>query len=495
MMNDDKVTKEELLQLKRELEVYRTTAQFSNSVVFRLHIQSMEATFYGDLTRGFNLVCGGENFEEFVRREKLVHRDDMETFQEMMVCMQAGVERKFHLRLCALTGRQDWYLLDYKIITDGQGNAVEAIGKISNIQATKDLQDKANLDPLTGCLNKTSFEAVTSDFLSNSAKANSAYMIIDIDNFKKVNDSLGHLFGDIVLKEIVGKMRRVFREDDFIGRAGGDEFVVLMRNVDDRSVVERKAREVVEAMDITYKGKGDFYRVTASVGVAMTPHHGRFYEELYNNADLAMYHAKNLGKNGFAIFNETMAKGTMENKTPIDVANRAVSAHFNQDLVIDVFNLLFQEDDNHLDAVLSHLGQHFNVDRCYIFEKKGDKDAYDNTYEWCAEGIEPQMHLLQDLPLETFQETFDQSDTDGVYYCNDIDTVESESTREALAMQGILSVVLTFVKRGGEVRYVLGFDDCTTTRRWKPVEISTLAYSAKMVAQYLRYCEALEGTT
>lgn len=476
------------LRLQQENQAYRATSSFTNSVVFRLDLTTGKADFYGELVERFQLNSGDMDFATYVQKKKLVHLEDQAIFKDMLANMRQGIEKKVRLRLNSNDGRSDWYLVQYTIVKDDQGTPLQALGKVTNIQSTMDLQDKASLDLLTGCLNKGSFETAVAELLMADEVPNCACLIIDIDNFKTINDNLGHLFGDIVLKEIASKLKRVFRENDFVGRIGGDEFVVLVRNVDDLAVVERKAKEVITALNITYKGKGTFYRVTASVGVALSPQHGKRYEDLYTRADLALYQAKNLGKNGYCVYQDTLSKGTMENKTPIDVAKRALSAHFNQEIAVNVFNLLFEEGGNSMDMVLSHLGQQFGVDRCYIFELSDERaQTYDNTYEWCAKGIAPQIDVLKNVPLTTFQEVFDQADTDGIYYCNDIDTIQADSTRESLQMQGIESVVLSFLKRGGQVQYVLGFDDCTTKRVWRPVEISTLAYASKIIAQHLRY--------
>lgn len=489
---DDNV--EEYMTQQKAIAVYNTAFEFSQSVAFYLTLSSMHAEFYGSLADNFRLKDIDEDFITYAKKKNLIYSDDLSIFEDMMFNIQNGVERDFRIRINATDGRHDWYMVVYKIQRDAQGNPIAALGKVSNIQLTQELQTKADTDLLTGCLNKGAFEMNVRSLFQGGTAQSHAFLIVDVDNFKEINDNLGHFFGDIVLKEIASKLRRIFRQTDLVARIGGDEFAVLMCGVDDLAVVERKAKEIIKALDITYKGNNSFYRITASVGISLSPQDSYGFEQMYKNADIALYSVKAKGKNSFVVYAPNMNKGTMENRTPINLASRAISAHFNQEIAMEAFNLLFESkyDSDSLDALLRHLGAFYHVDRCYVFEiNSTEPDCYDNTYEWCAEGIAPQRHLLQKLPLSAFQETFDMSDEDGVYYCNDIDTVQSKETRETLAMQGIQSVVLTFVKRNGRVEYVLGFDDCTSKRVWKPMEISTLTYTSKIIAQYLLYKRAI----
>ncbi len=483
------------LQLQNENEVCSVAYRFSNSVLFRIDLKEMSAEFFGDLVDNFNLSNLQGEFAKVVIERNLVFQDDMEAFYALLRDMRDGVERMARMRMYANDGRCDWYLIEYKITKDADGVPQQALGKISNVQQTEELREKASRDSLTGCLNKGSFEALCTNLLNNSGgEATQAFLIIDIDDFKAVNDNLGHFFGDVVLKEIAAKLKRIFRTTDYIARIGGDEFAVLMRDVKVHDVISRKAEEIVQALDSTYRRDGSAYHVSASVGIATHPHHAQNYEDIYKRADIALYQAKHAGKNAYQMYDEAFAQGGMANTTPFDVANRAYSHFFDQEVAMDTFNLLFEANGSGeaLNTVLHHLGEHFGVDRCYVFSATDETcTAYNNTYEWCRDGIPPEIENLQNVPYEAFDGLFAQANDDGVFYSGDVATLAPCDARDMLEAQGIVAVLHTYVRQNGRVKYALGFDDCTTTRMWKPSEISTLMYASKIISQFLLYTEAV----
>ncbi len=172
------------------------------------------------------------------------------------------------------------------------------------------LDTKAHIDQLTGILNKLSFEEYTAGRLANSLTIeNHALILIDVDNFKGVNDTLGHAYGDKVLAEIGALMRRTFPNADYLGRVGGDEFAVFVNSmppteiaVNYQGYVRIKCEELCEGFRNHYTGDDGKYKISASLGVAFFPDHGASFSELYSNADTALYFSKHKGKDTFTFF-------------------------------------------------------------------------------------------------------------------------------------------------------------------------------------------------
>ena len=183
--------------------------------------------------------------------------------------------------------------------------------KISNpvTDIVTNLDTKAHIDQLTGILNKLSFEEYTQTRLSRSLTIeNHALILIDVDNFKGVNDTLGHTYGDKVLSAIGGLMRTTFPEADYLGRVGGDEFAVFVnslpkdKNMSYQDYVSRKCEELCQGFRNHYTGDDGNYKISASIGVSFFPTHGESFPELYANADKALYFSKHQGKDTFTFF-------------------------------------------------------------------------------------------------------------------------------------------------------------------------------------------------
>jgi diguanylate cyclase (GGDEF)-like protein len=132
-------------------------------------------------------------------------------------------------------------------------------------------------------------------------KALVAVMLMDLDRFKEVNDTLGHHAGDVLLKQIGPRLRSVLRESDTIARLGGDEFAVLLPNVADKSAAAQVADKIKRALDLPFEIQGLRLNIEASIGIAFSPEHGRDVETLMQRADVAMYVAKGT-RSGYAIY-------------------------------------------------------------------------------------------------------------------------------------------------------------------------------------------------
>ena len=180
------------------------------------------------------------------------------------------------------------------------------INRVSFTKESMELQNKAETDLLTELLNKISTENKIKEYLEGDGRDKTSMMcVLDIDNFKKINDTMGHAFGDEVLATLGKKIRAEFRVTDIIGRTGGDEFIIFLKDLKDDAVIEREAGRVAGFFKDFTVGTYTKYSPTASIGAAIFPRDGSDYESMYKAADTALYKAKKRGKNQLAFFSET----------------------------------------------------------------------------------------------------------------------------------------------------------------------------------------------
>ena len=132
-------------------------------------------------------------------------------------------------------------------------------------------------------------------------------MIIDLDHFKHVNDQYGHMVGDSVLTQCAKEIRRLFRPTDVVARIGGDEFLVLMKDIADRNLVQARCSQLISAFRNILRPYLQANSLSCSIGAAFAPDHGTTYFDLFVAADRALYHAKGLGKNQYTFYNSDIA--------------------------------------------------------------------------------------------------------------------------------------------------------------------------------------------
>ena len=201
-------------------------------------------------------------------------------------------------------------------ILDKNGNLLGTTGFAQDITERKNAELKirhlAHYDPLTDLPNRTLFSDRLQQALITAKrdKAHMALMFLDLDKFKPINDELGHHVGDLLLKEAARRMQDCVRESDTVARIGGDEFVILLPNIEEVKDAMLVAEKIRHALNQPFALVGKSLYISSSTGIAVYPEHGKDETQLVKNADIAMYHAKESGRNCVTLYHLSMQEGT-----------------------------------------------------------------------------------------------------------------------------------------------------------------------------------------
>jgi diguanylate cyclase (GGDEF)-like protein len=197
---------------------------------------------------------------------------------------------------------------------------------IARKQVERNLQFVASHDALTGLFNRSMFSERLQQALAQAHRHDRrlAVLFIDLDGFKLINDTLGHDTGDVLLADLANRLRVCMREGDTLGRMGGDEFVVLIEGYDEESQLLEVARKVLETAAEPFLLRDGEHRITASVGIAAYPQDGQDAHELLKNADIAMYRAKEQGKNNYQFHSPEMNTHLIERVSMEKALRRAL---------------------------------------------------------------------------------------------------------------------------------------------------------------------------
>lgn len=243
---------------------------------------------------------------EAVYEEDRHHYLSLASRQALMQMYEQGeTEINCEHRRVGRDGSVRWMLLTAHIVKDSSSSDLKALIYLKDIDTKKkeelEILYQSQRDSLTGLYNKGTSEQLMKEAIKKEKPAQffHAFIIIDLDKFKMINDNYGHQYGDEVLKKSAEILTEIFRFDDIVGRLGGDELVVLMRNISNKGVVTEKLKQLRDKFSRISQTKEP---VTASIGVAFYDEHGNSYDQLYQNADIALYRAKEKGRDCFEFF-------------------------------------------------------------------------------------------------------------------------------------------------------------------------------------------------
>ncbi len=467
--------------------LFETIAELSEEWFWVYDIAAATIQFFGEGRKILELSGEKQPFPEYVVGSGMVYPSDLDVFMAFSEAVKVGFDKPYDVRFMLPSGVPNYFRIIYKTIFSKEGTPLFSIGKTFDINDQKTLEVLSRTDLLTNCLNKIATENAIKEAISMAKSSMHALFIIDVDNFKAVNDNLGHHFGDLVLAEIAANLHTNFREGDIIGRIGGDEFIVFIQNVTNKQIIETKAEIIAKAFHNTYSGEKRDYKISGSIGIALYPADGSDYESLYKSADKALYQSKMRGKDCYTFYTNDLVDGTMKNLTIVENANRLANSYFDADLVSAVFNLMYESQDvgGSLNTVLQYIGKKLNVDRCYLFETYDEGATYSISYEWCSAKATAEMENLQNISKELLGDFFDVLDENGVIYSNDETMIESEDAYRLIRGQNIKSFLLVQSKGKAFTRIVLGLDDCSTSRVWSEKEINSMRHALRMISIFM----------
>lgn len=290
---------------------YRTIVEMSDDIVFEWNLKTNNITFSNNFNKKFSYRAPSDHFSDCFFLKGKVHPDDNERYRKDLEKLEKGEEFKDNTyRWKNVFGDYIWMQMKTSTVRDAEGNIVKIIGVLSDVDRAKkgelQLLKRASYDALTGVYNRETIENVINDEISKMSEGNDKFAIlfVDIDDFKDYNDKFSHATGDQVLKFVTDSIGEIVSDYGYIGRYGGDEFIVCARNVT-TNIPENIAKDILAKLKAGFVcDTDDHLTVSASIGVYIVSDSTKTVEEIISIADDAMYKIKKNGKATFGIVND-----------------------------------------------------------------------------------------------------------------------------------------------------------------------------------------------
>lgn len=286
-------------RIRHEQARYDLLAKFSDTILFEYDYRTQRMVFTPNIASRFTFEKGEIRPMDEAYCFQTIHPEDQGTLRAFLNHAERLGEDSQESTMLRFLDKNDeyrWMDCQGQLLRDKAGRPLALIGKISDVHEQKEqeerLLEKASLDAMTGVLNRGAAEREINRLLEQ-VPAGFLFMV-DVDNFKQINDTYGHARGDAILIQTAADIKSAFRQGDVVGRIGGDEFVIFMQGASDQATAAAKAEHILERLSLREEGA-----LSVSIGIAVYPQSGESYAALYEAADQAMYAAKRQGKSGY----------------------------------------------------------------------------------------------------------------------------------------------------------------------------------------------------
>lgn len=480
------ITNLKIAEMKAALEEqkYLIISDISEELPYEYDIEEDVITF----AEKFNHIFEGEsiisNPAVNMVSDGLVSYDTKDAIEELFYLAKAGTEyHSTEFKLNTKNGGYQWYFSTFSTIYDENETPIRVVGLLRNIHTQKIEQQrlltKAETDQMTGLYNKATTESkIKSHLRELNGNSSVVLMLVDIDDFKNINDTYGHLKGDEVIVDIARSMMDCGGEYSISGRLGGDEFCMFLYNVLDPQLACEKATLLANRLRELYPGT-DSCKVTLSIGIAFTDEQIP-YNVLLENADTALYQAKLNGKNCYYCYKEDMERAQYKN----DRSQKNAQISEEDKIINELLSTLFSSTNTYsaIEKALDIVGKSFDIDKISIWEYSFNKKFVDCTHQWCRDGIENDRTTKQHTPATMFEE-LDSMGTDGIVYSSDTSLIKFSTASMNPRSEGICRLLQSRIELNGRTIGYIGFYSMNSSENWSAATLSSFKILFKILAE------------
>lgn len=340
----------------------------------------------------------------------------------------------------------------------------ESVGHASTAM---EIMNELQYDSLTGVYNKKTITEYAKKRISEEKEKRIVIAILDVDHFKSVNDTFGHLYGDKVLARVGGRLKEIVGEDGVIGRIGGDEFMIVFNGLDDDQVLRGMLRAIRTQIKWEFAEDFENLSITCSIGASIFPVNGRDYEDLFKKADCCLYIAKEKGRDRYVFFRDEMHRASYEAmlnqnqlnamKNPREIRELKNVASFMENAMTDSRKAI-------LDA-MRHMKDTFGIDNINIYYGEGMKKVY--SFGSDIPEAQDAMYVFS----EEFQELMGENER--FLQIGFADTFSDITPDFCVRMKAerIASTIQCYIGDKRNIKGLVTFNKCREASQWANYEI------------------------
>ncbi len=440
----------------------------------------------GSSNRVFSFRGGIKDFQESLLEKQIVDAEYLPVFGELCQDITNGTKRfEYRLRFLdkLVDPEKDIHIVKGRTILNAQRDPVVMgciLRRSTAGKMTMDyIQNDYDKDVTTGLLTKRAIIEYTENLLRHKPKHNVNLCVVDLDNFKQINDTLGHLFGDEVLATVADIIKEAIEGKGLAGRIGGDELFVVLEGVNTLADLRGILRSIRSNVEWAYKERKNVPSVTCSIGVSTYPFDALVYDDLFKIADKMLYHAKHKGKNRYIIYTPDVHGDVLSEQETVSVQGSVLQRQDKEDLVLKMLEYLAEKVNRPFDMLLRDVGSVFGLDEIHLFY--GEKKKMLLESYWNIDGGEMPEESFADYVHETnFVHLYKEH---GMAVIDKLDLIEQlcPNTHKYLMMRGVKVALVYRMNCKKHEGYIVYCKMSDMARKWSDSDMANLTYISKMI--------------
>lgn len=454
--------------------------------IYNIKQDSFQIFNGGNSNRVYSFRGTIADFQKSLQEKKLVDEEYLSVFQELCQDIGKGTKR-FEYRLRFLSRQvdpeKDIHIVKGRTILNAQKEPIVlgCILRRSNVNGkTIDyIQSDYDKDVTTGLLTKRAIIEYTENLLRHKPKYNVNLCVVDLDNFKQVNDTLGHLFGDEVLATVADIIKEAVAGKGLAGRIGGDEMFVVLEGINSLSDLRGILRSIRSNVEWAYKDRKDVPSITCSIGVSTYPNDALVYDDLFKIADKMLYRAKQKGKNRYIVYAADVHGDVLSEQESVKVQSSALQRQDKEDLVLKMLEYVAQQANRPFDMLLGDVGSTFGLDEVHLFYGDNKKRLLESY--WNADGGEMPKESFADYVYEAnFVHLYREHD---MAVIDNLDLIEQlcPQTHKYLMARGVRVALVYKMSCRKHEGYIVYCKMSDMARKWSDSDMANLTYISKMI--------------
>ena len=404
--------------------------------------------------------------------ESLIHPYDLITLKEAISSLKANENTKVCFRMSDKDNNINWMWAN----AHRSKHDVSIVRlDIYDLNSFETDIEEGYYDDMTGVLSKSAITDYAKKLMDRTPTKQFYYFLMDVDNFKSINDTYGHLKGDEVIIEVAKIAQECVGDKGLVGRIGGDEFAIVLEKIHEEQELRDVLREIRYIVREKYADEDNNFTITTSLGGALFPDYASNYEEMFKLADRMLYVAKAKGRDRYIIYTPSVHGDIKGDAEVVTISQRTMQNHAKNTFIMDIMDGFLLKDDISVHDAFKKVIETYMLDKVYMIDKKTGKSCFGLD----SNGEDSSLDL-SDLKASEYQPIFE---TYPIKVVNIFDLQKANYLKfsEFMLLNGFRIIVVSYMRiipDGGYLMYISGFNSAC---RFAETDFSDLIYFSRML--------------